>query len=196
MIITSDKLQARQLHIDIPNDVELIAVEIKTEDVVIGNIYMPPATRTWDKNVYKKMMEDTTQAIRMLLQDPEDNNKWVILNGDFNSNIDWENMEVKSNSNMWDKNVVKFMQDFFLHQHIQYFTRKRGLEEPSILDLVFTRQKDDVNNIMYRPPAGMSDHVLLEYSFLVTYDVIIEENYKKHAKLQKWELCRTKKIFQ
>ena len=85
---------------------------------------MPPATRTWDKNVYKKMMEDTTQAIRMLLQDAKDKNKRVILNGDFNSNIDWENMEVKSNSNMWDKNVVKFMQDFFLHQHIHDSTRK------------------------------------------------------------------------
>ncbi len=33
---------------------------------------MPPQTRTWDKDVYKKMTEDTTHAIRMLLQNEND----------------------------------------------------------------------------------------------------------------------------
>ncbi len=43
----------------------------------------------------KKLTDDTTQAIRMLLQNAEDKNKRIILNGDFNCNTDWENMEVK-----------------------------------------------------------------------------------------------------
>lgn len=51
--IASDKLQARQNHIDTSNDVEILADEIKMEDA-IGNIYMPLLARSWDKDEYEK----------------------------------------------------------------------------------------------------------------------------------------------
>ncbi len=74
---------------DTTNDAEVLAVEIKTDegDVTVSNLYMLPPTRTWDKDDYKNM-EDTTQTIRMLLQNAENENKGIIINGELNSNID------------------------------------------------------------------------------------------------------------
>lgn len=130
------------------------------------------------------MIENTPKAIGMLLQKAEDVNRRIILNGDLNPLpgdwFDLETMKVKNNSNLWVKNVLEFMQDFFLHQLIQDFTRKRWLDELSILDLVCTRQRYDVENLIYNPPDGMSDHVLLEYNFLVAYNVLNEGNKERY----------------
>lgn len=45
------------------------------------------------------MAEDTLQAIRKVLQNAEDKKK-IIVSGDFNSNIDWENTVVTKNDNV------------------------------------------------------------------------------------------------
>ena len=99
-----------------------------------------------------------------------------MINGDFNSNMNWESMETKGAENQWDNKLVELAQDFFLYQHVTSSTRKRGLDEPSLLDLVFTRQKEDIESIIHNPPLGKSDHVLLEYSFIVAYDIINEND--------------------
>lgn len=93
----------------------------------------------------------------MLLQNAEEKKKWIILNGDVNSHIDWGNVKVKSISNLGDKNGLECIQDFPLHQHTQCFTRKKGLDDPWILHSLFIKQKDDMENIIYRSPVGMSD---------------------------------------
>lgn len=51
IIITRSELQARHVHIYMPDEDELIAAEIKTEegDVTIGKIYMFPPARTCEK---------------------------------------------------------------------------------------------------------------------------------------------------
>ena len=73
IILTNDKLQAKQIQMNNINKVEMVAVEVKAEeDVIIGNIYMPPvtSTTTWEEDeYYKALIEDTAQTtIRMLLQ--------------------------------------------------------------------------------------------------------------------------------
>ncbi len=58
------------------------------------------------------------------------------------------------------------------------FARATG--RPAVtFQFLFIRQKDDVENILYNPPVGMSDHALLEYNFLVANDVINDEENKK-----------------
>ena len=161
MILTSKELQVKQIHANSLEMVELIAVEIKTKegDIIIATVYMPPQTRTWEKEMYTEMMENTTKSIRTLLQNTEDKAKRIILNGDFNCNVNWESMETKGAENHWDNKLVELTQDFLLYQHVTSSTRKRGLDEPSLLDLVFTRQKEDIESIIYNPPLGKSDHV-------------------------------------
>lgn len=46
IIIARDKSQVNQIDTDTPDEVEIIAFEIKTEDVIIRKIYIPPAART------------------------------------------------------------------------------------------------------------------------------------------------------
>ena len=198
MILTSKELQVKQIHANSLEMVELIAVEIKTKegDIIIATVYMPPQTRTWEKEMYTEMMENTTKSIRTLLQNTEDKAKRIILNGDFNCNVNWESMETKGAENHWDNKLVELTQDFLLYQHVTSSTRKRGLDEPSLLDLVFTRQKEDIESIIYHPPLGKSDHVLLEYSFIVAYDVINEnEDYKNHLNYRKGDYIKLKDHF-
>ena len=183
-------MQVKKIHANTIEMVELIAVEVKTKegDIIIATIYMPPQTKTWEKERYTELIENTTKSIRALLQHTEDKAKRIILNGDFNSNVNWESMETKGNENQWVNKLVELTQDFLLYQHVTANTRKRGPDEPSLLDLVFTRQKEDIESIIYNPPLGKSDHVLLEYDFIVAYEIIHEnENYKNQLNYKKGE---------
>lgn len=75
----------------------------------------------------------------------------------------------------------------FLYQQVTFSIRKRGLNE-----IMFTRQKDDIGNIVLLLEIG---HVLLEYNFIGASDIINEEevyknllNYKRgnYKELQKY----------
>ncbi len=43
-------------------------------------------------------------------------------------------------------------------------TRFGGNEEASRLDLVFTKEMDIIDGIIYQCPLGKSDHLLIEFS--------------------------------
>ena len=97
--------------------VELIVVEIKTKegDIIIATVYMPPQTQTWGKEIYTELIENTTKSIRTLLQNTEDKAKRIMLNGDFNCNVNWESMETKGAENQWDNKLVELAHDFFFY---------------------------------------------------------------------------------
>ena len=50
-------------------------------------------------------------------------------------------------------------QDLFLMQHFFEVTRIRQGQEPSRLDYVFTLDENEVDNLEYLAPLGMSNHV-------------------------------------
>jgi len=58
-------------------------------------------------------------------------------------------------------------QDLLLFQHVEEPTRVRLGQRPSILDYVFTDDKNVVDESMYKDPLGKSDHVLLEWNLLI-----------------------------
>lgn len=74
MIIENSELQARQIHTEMSDEIELISIKIKTEKVyvIIGNIYMSPPTRPWEKDEYGKLIWDTEKCIKLKLQNAED----------------------------------------------------------------------------------------------------------------------------
>lgn len=47
----------------------------------------------------------------------------------------------------------------------------RGQDEPSLLDLVFTRTNDEALEMSYLPPMGKSDHAVMRFDFIVQYDI-------------------------
>ena len=67
----------------------------------------------------------------------------LIICGDFNfPEIDWINHLISEGSAERENVVCRFYdncQDSFLYQHVTEFDRKRGSDEPSTLDLIFTK---------------------------------------------------------
>ena len=60
---------------------------------------------------------------------------------------------------------LRTLQDSFLFQHVTEPTRRRGNDEPSILDLIITDEDTQVSEIIYDSPLGKSDHSTLIFDF-------------------------------
>ena len=96
----------------------------------------------------------------------------LLIMGDMNlTEIDWTNKVCKSN-NCQDINY-KFLEctrDCFLFQHVLEPTRKRGTNEPSILDLVFTNEEHMITKVNQLAPLGKSDHSIMEFDLVCQMD--------------------------
>ena len=60
---------------------------------------------------------------------------------------------------------METIRDCFLHQHISETTRRRGQDEPSLIDLLFTDEPMQVSNIIHHAPLGKSDHSVISFRF-------------------------------
>ena len=109
----------------------------------------------------------------------------MIICGDFNfPEIDWIHHLVDGNSTESSDSVASrfydLCQDSFLHQHVSEFTRKRGRDEPSLLDLILTENDLEIDEIKYDVPIGKSDHSVLIFDFTLEEGCEIEEtNFRK-----------------
>ena len=65
-------------------------------------------------------------------------------------------------SNENDEKLYEAAREGFLTQHVKNPTRYRVEQQSNILDLVFTKEEKDINEIFYCSPLGKSDHVLLK----------------------------------
>ena len=73
---------------------------------------------------------------------------------------------------------MNFITQSMLRQYINEPARIRGEDRTTVLNLLFTRTKDEVTNIQYKTPLSNSDDVILQFNFLVQYDV--ESVMEKH----------------
>ena len=89
-----------------------------------------------------------------------------IYAGDFNLNkISWDPDPTIPDNLTIDSPEVKFInciRDTFLHQHITQPTRYRVNQRPTLDDLLFTTEEDDVENLIYNPSIGLSDHIMIQ----------------------------------
>ena len=60
---------------------------------------------------------------------------------------------------------IETIRDCFLYQHIHESTRRRGNDEASLIDLIFTDETMQVSGIVYRAPLGKSDHSVISFKF-------------------------------
>ena len=72
------------------------------------------------------------------------------------------------------------MRDGFFTQHVTKATRYRENQTSNILDLVFTRDEGDINDIQYCSPIGMSDHILIKITTTVPKSKILQNDTKKY----------------
>ena len=73
------------------------------------------------------------------------------------------NAEINEDSK--EMKFIEVVRDCYLHQHLEKPTRKRGNEEPSLIDLVLTDDVMQVTDIVYHAPLGKSDHNIISFNF-------------------------------
>ena len=89
----------------------------------------------------------------------------VLVTGDFNLPlIDWTTWAVASHSSM-EADFLDLVNDLFIFQHVNFPTRIREGQVPSLLDLVFTNDENFISEITSLPPLGKSDHITISFDF-------------------------------
>ncbi|MPC68698.1 hypothetical protein E2C01_062902 [Portunus trituberculatus] len=63
------------------------------------------------------------------------------------------------NAGQWSEKVLQLTMVNAVDQWVEESARYRGEEEPSLLDLVFTKKPEPPPIIQYLSPMGRSDHV-------------------------------------
>ena len=103
------------------------------------------------------------------------NNRLLVL-GDFNvPKVDWLNNETLTGADAIEVQTLANTTDNLWYQHVTQLTRFRN-NQASTLDLIFTKEEDDVKNIEVLPPLGNSDHGV------VIADVVCEWKSKVERK--------------
>ena len=90
----------------------------------------------------------------------------VIVLGDFNlPNIDWVADDLRPNCNDIERKLLEIFTDSFWYQHVHKPTRFRN-QQASTLDLIFTKEEEDVRNIEVLQGLGKSDHGVVVGDFV------------------------------
>ena len=146
---------------------EVIALEIRNQNsgIIVATSYIAPKTNTWSPEEHQQLTLESHAILADLLRRMEDKSQDIILTGDFNCDIDWETLDAKSHSHDWNENLLNLITDHCLHQHVNQPTRFRGNDRPSKLDLIFTRQPEDITDLNYGAPLGKSDHAVLDMKY-------------------------------
>ena len=119
------------------------------EKILIGVVYHSgSSTEENTQRLYEVMRSDTYKDYDR-----------VFICGDFNyPTARWDGTW----SNERDEAFHEAVRDGFFTQHVTQPTRYRDGQQSNVLDLVFSRDEGDINNIYYCSPLGKSDHVLLK----------------------------------
>ena len=89
-----------------------------------------------------------------------------------------------------EEQILDVINDCFLYQHVTKATRIRGLNEPSLLDLILTDEVDQVTDVHHLSPLGASDHNVITFKFSCYIEpasdkpryLYYKTNYKKMKK--------------
>ena len=155
----------------------LIQLE-SSENLLVGLCYRSPNTSTEENDDKLRRQIDSIKEVQ--------NVSHLLLMGDFNfPEIDWINNRVKGSQDSEPQRFFDLIQDEFLVQHVSKPTRVRGNQKPSLIDLVISRDENEIDEIQYLAPLGCSDHEGLAWTY-VTHSSLktakeggLSQNYKK-----------------
>ena len=117
----------------------------------------------------------------------------VLIFGDFNyREIDWASMSVTGRDESTQVQFYNVLQDMFLVQHVNFPTRFRIGQQPTMPDLIFTNEENMVEDLKSVSPLGSSDHTGLIWTFVCSSDVektdrVASRLNFKRAKLENME---------
>ena len=145
----------------------------RKDKLLVGCIYKSTSSTEYNTNLLIDMLKKAADKHGI---------SHLLIFGDFNfPEIDWMNCLIKGSDSSLPAKFVDRTQDLFLKQHVDFNTRFREGDNPSMLDLIFTNEDYMIENLRSIAPLGHSDHVGLLFMF-ITYSAIYTRLYggKKH----------------
>ena len=142
------------------NEVCMLELRLRGSDsLLIGCCYRSP-TKTVSST------ENNSKLNEFLKWASEKNHSHKCIMGDFNyGHINWKTWDTTESDNSDEAHFLETLQDSYLHQHVEKPTRRRGNDEPSLLDLVLTNESMQVSNLRHFSPLGKSDHDVLVFDY-------------------------------
>ena len=193
MLMIKSKIKVKNIEYE-KDKVELISAQINTrcgESQKIIVAYVPPKTKTWNKEEHKEIIEDTLESLEKIIK----NRQRVTLVGDFNcSEVNWETFEV-GGENTWGNRLLRLTMNNTMTQWITENTTFRGEDKPSRLDLLFTKGINPETDINYECLFGRDDPVVLEIEIKGDIKDKQEESYKKKRRNHTKANCTAMKRF-
>ena len=85
----------------------------------------------------------------------------VCIVGDLNfKDINWSTWTTVHGENSVEATFINVIRDCFYYQHVEEETRRRGCDNPSLLDLVLKDEQMQVSEVLHHATLGKSDHDL------------------------------------
>ena len=86
--------------------------------------------------------------------------------GDFNyKDINWSFWTTTHGEASKEQKFIDTIRNCYFFQHIQQETRRRGNDQPSTLDLIFTDEEMQISEVQHLAPLGKSDHSVIVFDF-------------------------------
>ena len=146
MLLVEEKLKSRRKVLP-GNRPEVIDIEMEDGEgkkLHVTVFYFPPQTKAWTDEEYERLMDDSLEAIKCLLQEKGR----LILVGDFNyKEVEWETMDAGPNKETWGARLMDLTMRHMITQHVSKPTRFRGSDETSRLDLIFTNDPNEIEMV-------------------------------------------------
>ena len=123
---------------------------VNDEKILVGCIYRRG-----------KSTEENLNNLKLIMNSKKLNTfDRVLIAGDFNfPNIDWQN---GTSSDHLGEIFLEAINNAYLVQHVNKPTRIKNDQKRNILDLVLTKNVEDIQHIDYCSAVGLSDHLLLK----------------------------------
>ena len=136
-----------------------LELNISGEKIILGTIYRKGSSGATNNNNLNDLIKKASCLYRK-----------VIICGDFNyPEINWNNFDVDAGPYSSPAKFLNSLNDAFCVQHVKEFTRIRGKDEPSLLDLVITEDSQEMTDTLrHLAPLGKSDHCVLAWKYLVS----------------------------
>lgn len=138
----------------------ILEIRLRSGDVMLfGCVYRSP-TET------ESSQENNQRLNRLLSTISKKKYSHICIVGDFNyKDINWNSSTTTNSDVSDDAKFLEAIKDSFLHQHVDKPTRRRGNDDPSLLDLVLTDEAMQVSEISHLAPLGKSDHSIMTFEY-------------------------------
>ncbi|XP_076038458.1 uncharacterized protein LOC143023740 [Oratosquilla oratoria] len=159
------------------------------KDIVLGVVYRTPTSLALNNDKICNIIRVSEEYSR---------DKQILVCGDFNfGNILWEQNRVQEGTQGLNQaeNFLTAVRDVFWSQHVDDWTHLRDTDNPSRLDLIFTKKECEVEDLEYLAPLGLSKHAVLSFKFISETNALLEEDRTMKLNYHKADKMKMKHLF-